>query len=147
MSEGPSLGGVPAPYPLAMVVCDAIHADPGTGKMTILGTFSAIFAPSFPAVHPQISVYLSVTDGRGTVPLNLRLVDANEEREPVFSVEAPIPFADPLSVVELRFLFQGVVFPEPGEYRIQVFAGAEHLIERRLAVIPTPRPPGEQAHD
>jgi hypothetical protein len=30
------------PYPLAMVVCDAIWLDPATGKRTILGCFSTI---------------------------------------------------------------------------------------------------------
>jgi hypothetical protein len=33
---------VPPPYALALVICDAIWHDPGTGKRTILGCFSSI---------------------------------------------------------------------------------------------------------
>lgn len=69
--------GIP-PYALALVVCDAIWRDPSTGKRTILGCFSAILADEFPATHPGMAVYAAITDGHGTVPIALRLVDADE---------------------------------------------------------------------
>ena len=69
------------PFPLAMVICDAVWRDPATGKWTLLGCFSAIEARVFPCFRPNLAVFVSLTDGRGKTPLKLRLVDVNEEQE------------------------------------------------------------------
>ena len=58
-----------------MVLCDAVHPDPATGKFTILGTFTNFASPSFPAAI-QFCVYFAVTDGIGDVDLTLQLVDS-----------------------------------------------------------------------
>ena len=125
---------VPAPYPLAMVIADAIWRDPGTGKRTILGCFSLIAAREFPAVHPQLAVYVAITDGRGTVPFRVQMVDMEEEGEPIFQAEGEVQFEDPRSIIEMDFHFAGVTFPHPGEYRIQLFASGEFLLERRIVI-------------
>jgi hypothetical protein len=124
----------PPPYPLAMVVCDNIHRDPGTGKPFLLGCFSVIHAKEFPAIHPLLALYVSVTNGRGTVPFKVQLVDANEERDPIWVVEDEVEFADPRMVVDIYFLLCNLTFVEPGEYRFQLFASNEFLMERRVLV-------------
>ena len=126
---------VPPPYALALVVCDMIWRDPGTGKMTILGCFSTIGAIKFPATHPAMSVYAAATDGRGTVPIVLRLVDVDEEREPVFELMTDAVFPDPRAVIEMAFITSNIVFPEPGEYRLQLLAGADPMMERRIVAL------------
>ena len=37
------------PVALAMVLCDGIHIDPGTGKRTLLGLFNSACSPELPA--------------------------------------------------------------------------------------------------
>jgi hypothetical protein len=49
----------------------------------------------------------------------------DEEGDPIFDVETEVEFADPLEVVELTFAPHGVTFPEPGEYRLQLFGAGE----------------------
>jgi hypothetical protein len=44
------------PLALAMVISDAIWTDAGTGKKTILATFSVIFGREFPLTLPQLAV-------------------------------------------------------------------------------------------
>ena len=127
-------GSVPPPYPLAMVICDSIWHDRGTGKRFLLGCFSTIHATDFPATHPVMAVYVAITNGRGAVPFKIQLVDADEEREPLWIAEAEIEFTDPRSVVELEFVMKGVTFPEPGEYRFQLFASGQWNMERRFLV-------------
>ena len=129
-----SVGKVPAPYPLAMVVADAIWRDPGTGKRTILGCFSSIAAKEFPAIHPQLAVYVALTDGRGTVPFKIQMVDIDEEAEPIFQAEGEVEFTDPRIMVEMDFHFGGITLPHPGEFRIQLVASGEFLLERRIVV-------------
>jgi len=136
MNEKASQDEANAPYVLAMVVCDAVWRDHGNGKCYVLGTFSTIGSTTFPAIHPILSVYLALTDGRGRTDVLLRLVDAAEEAEPLFeSPPSAIDWSDPRMVAELVFQVNGVMFPGPGEYRLQVFSGTEPLMERRIVVV------------
>src|SRR5438874_8924488 len=53
-----------APFALSMIVCNAIHLDPSTGKAFILGRFESIAATAFPAIHPEMAVFAEVTGCR-----------------------------------------------------------------------------------
>jgi hypothetical protein len=129
------------PDVLAMVLAEAVLRDAATGKHFIQGTYAAIFAPSFPWRHPSIVVYVAITDGHGKTPIKLRLVDVDESRPPIFEGEAVLDFPDPLVVAEGVFVHAGPVFPEPGEYRLQLLGAGMLLRERRLQVLPPPAPP------
>jgi len=83
-----------------------------------------------------LAVYISLTDGRGTIPIKLCLISAEEENvDPLFEAEMEMEFRDPRMIAELVFGIQGVTFPKPGEYRFQVFAGGEFVIERRVLLV------------
>jgi hypothetical protein len=130
-----------APDVLAMVLADQILQDFTTKKLFIQGTYSVIFGVDFPVVFPAITVYIAVTSGHGETELEMRLVDVDEEREPIFSSKAKVNFLDPLTVLETVFTHGPVSFPEPGEYRVQLLGAGQLIRERRLQVIPVPTPP------
>lgn len=130
-----------APYSLAMIVCDAVWVDPATGKRTILGTFSALGAHSFPVRQPTMAVYFSLSDHEGPARVRLRLTDVDDELELVV-VEVDMNFPDRRTIIEGHFGLNNVVFPGPGEYRFQLYANGEFLIERRLMMVRVPTPPG-----
>jgi hypothetical protein len=120
---------------IALVLSDAIWHDPGTGKRTILGVFSTIFAREFPAIHPLLALYCVLSDGRGKTEINVKLVDVDGEHDPLVDAKSTVEFNDPRTIVELDMHFTGISFAHPGEYRFQVFAGDEFLLERRLLVL------------
>ena len=122
------------PYTLAMIICDAIHRDPATRKCYLLGTFSSIAATKFPTQHPQMAVYVALTDGRGKTLLTIRLVSVDEDHI-LGEVKMEVEFADPRIVLDFTLTIANVTFPEPGEYRLQLFAGTTLLLERRLVVL------------
>lgn len=124
----------PPPYPIALVICDAIWKDPWTGKRTLIGLFSILHAAQFPAAHPILSIHSVVTNGRGRVSLKVRLVDVDEEREPLFEMGGDVEFTDPRMVGEFDAVARNVVFPVAGEYRVQLLANGELLMERRIIV-------------
>lgn len=86
-----------------------------------------------------MSVYIAVTNGRGTVPFRVQLVDADEEHEPLWAAESEFEFPDPRVVVEIDLAMVGVTFPAPGEYRLQLFASNELTLERRVLVNQLPK--------
>ena len=125
---------VPPPIALAIGVCDLLYRDRGTGKRFILGCFSVVYAREFPAVHPALCIYLDLTNGRGQVPLQVQIVDADENGPPIWRTESVIEFSDPRMVAELDLISGPIEFPGPGEYRVQVHAGGHFITERRLIV-------------
>lgn len=127
-------GTVPPPYALAIGVCDLIYRDRGTGKRFILGCFSALHAVEFPAIHPALGIYVDLTNGRGQVTVKVQIVDTDGEREPIWIGESEVNFVDPRMVAEIDMMVGGLRFPEPGEYRVQVYAAGDFVIERRLLV-------------
>jgi hypothetical protein len=135
MSEGTTVGPIgQIPYSLAMVICDAIWRDPYTGKRTILGCFSAVHGHSFPLTIPLMAVYVALTDGNGRIPIKLCLVDADEQLDPLFEAESELEFNSPLVVMEVDYHMQGLTFPTAGEYRLQLTARGEVLVERRILI-------------
>ena len=131
------------PICLALVLCDAVWHDPGSGKRTILGVFSTIIAQAFPAQHGQMTVYCALTDGYGPTEIEIRLVDTSEEESQLLQAKGMIEFSDPRLVVEMDMPLLNIVFPAPGEYRIQVLGAGVHLLERRLLVIDPTAATGE----
>ena len=127
--------GRPAPMVLAMVLCDMIYQDPATQKCTLLGTFSTINVRKFPATHRQLAVHVAMTDGYGQTRIRLTLAHADENKDPLFSQEGIIEFANPRIVAELNFTVANLTLHEPGEYRLQVYGNDQLLAERRLYVM------------
>ncbi len=129
------------PEPLAIVMCDLIWFDSFSGKHSLLGAFSQLNSSTFPFVHERLAVYVLLTNGHGTVKLRLQVVDIDEQRPPVLQIEVEQRYPDPTVVTESSFTFNNLLFEAPGDYRLQLFANDEFLMERRLPVIDSRVPP------
>ena len=127
----------PVPMALALLFCDAIYLDPATGKRSLLGCFSAIASKEFPAAYPSLAIYAALTDGYGKEELTLQLIDVGEERPPVFADKIAMEFQDPRVVFEIQCVKMPVLFPLPGEYRLQLLCRGAIVIERRIIVMNT----------
>lgn len=134
MPKGQESSQQPTPYVLAIVICDGAHVDPTTGKVTLLGLFSVLFAEEFPFAVPQIVVYGALTDGRGITPVTVKLVDSEEARDPIFEGEVDCDFTDPRDVASFLVEMGELEFPEPGEYRVQLWSCNTLLSERKIVV-------------
>jgi len=133
MPQSPRSNGI-NPTALAMIICDHVWREPCDGKVSILGTFTMLNADNFPFRHPVIAIYLALTNGHGQVPIMLRLIDVDEQFPAVFELSTVFVFPNPHMVVEQGLEVPNVPFPRPGEYRMQLLANGELLMERRLHV-------------
>jgi hypothetical protein len=136
----------PIPSGLAIVVCDQIIEDKLTGKKSLIGIFNQIGTQNFPCRHPQVCVFVSLTEGRGRCGARLRIIH-DESNHVVAEVKGNIEFSDVHVVVELNFNLVGLVFPEPGTYSIEFYCDDALVLERRFNVIhiepPQGSPPSE----
>ena len=117
------------PTAIALVVCDNIYSEPG-GKTALVGLFNGISAHKFPVLHPRMAVFASVTDLRAGSTAKLEIVHA-EDDSVVVAAEGPFPEGlSPLTVVDMNFIFNNIIFKEEGTYFIRFWAN-EHLLMMR----------------
>lgn len=129
------------PDVLSLIVCDQIIADRLTGKQSLIGMFSRIHAAQFPATQPHLCIYVALTDGRGKTPMVIRVVDSDDVRPPVVRGQGVVDFKNPRAVANLSLQFYGLVFPEPGQYRVQISCHGTLLREARLELVRARRRP------
>jgi hypothetical protein len=132
------------PDVIALIVCDQIITDRVSGKISLIGMFSTIHATRFPATHPQLSVFVALTEGHTKTPIAIRIVDANEARKPLVEGNGTVQFKDPMAIANLALQFHGLVFPEPGQYRVQIWSRGALLREARLHLVQAQVPPQKQ---
>jgi hypothetical protein len=129
------------PVVAAVVLCDSIHTDSTSGKHSLLGCFSLIRFPSFPASAPPFHLYVVVTGARCTeeqpMEVRVRITDA-DQKSVLFDLAGRIGPCDPLSHYELVCEVEGVEFTAPGPYVVQILADGTAVAERRLPVVEAP---------
>ena len=133
-----------APTGMAIVICDQIIEDKLTGKKSLIGIFFQIATQNFPCRHPQVCVFVSLTEGRGQCAARLRIVH-DESDHVVGEVNGNIQFPDVHTVVELNFNLVGLVFPDPGLYSIEFYCDDALVLERRFHVTHIKPPQGPPA--
>jgi hypothetical protein len=121
------------PTPIALVVCDNIYTEPG-GKTALVGLFNSILAHSFPVRHSRMAVFASLTGLRDGSTAKLEIVNGENEAV-IVSAEGQFP-GNPsaLTVVDMNFIFNNVLFPEQGTYFIRFWANDHILIQRPFHV-------------
>lgn len=132
------------PILLSAITCNRVIFDKVSGMPSVIDIVQMIDAPRYPARHPQIVFFCELTNGHGTTNTQVRLVDAQEEEKTVFERGGTVRFENVKQIVTLAVNLQGIVFPRPGEYRFQLFAGGYLLGERRIICrqVKLPREPG-----
>ncbi|SRR5437899_2556455 len=122
------------PIGIALIICDRVITDATTQEKTLVATFNSMQALFFPAVVPRLSVFISVTGGRGVLNAEVRCVNETEQNALVFGMKGTIPFADPNVVVEMAFQFNNPTFPKAGLHAIEFLCEGELILQRRFAV-------------
>ena len=126
----------PPPTLLALLVCDQVIQDAMTKKHSLIGLFSRISAKGFPCTHPQLHVFVSLTDGHGRAQGQLRLVRKDAEpAAPVLQLAGAIEFPNPLAVIELVFNIGNLTLPAPGRYSFDFYCNDVLLGSRPFEVV------------
>jgi hypothetical protein len=127
--------GAGTPQALALVICDTVIDDRTTGKKTLVGIFNNIASQKVPVRHPELHVFVSLTDGNGVygAKLECRHRDSGEK---VFELKGDIRFDDPNGVVELNFALHGIVFSKFGMHSFDFYCDDKIVSSRKFMVSP-----------
>ncbi len=131
---------LPAPTPIALVICESIYEDKG-GKRALIGLFNQIIAQRFPISHGGMFVFVSITSLRPKTICKLDIVNAETDAL-VAMMEGPLQDDNPVVVCDLVFEMRNLVFPEPGKYFVRFWGNDQILMQRPIDVLAVDAPRG-----
>jgi hypothetical protein len=117
-----------------MLVCDQVIREQGTNKVSLIGVFDRITAPTLPAMHWSLAVYVTVLDAEGDYDLRLELVRVRDDMA-VGRGEARVAVPDRFQPSEWIFNLQHLVFQEAGRYEFRLWANGRHVASKTFSVI------------
>jgi len=119
----------------ALILADHVYADAQTGKKVIAGTFNRLRARSFPTQFSRNTfAYISLTDIRGRVSLELRYVDNTDLSVLLRAEPMEVEGNDPLATLEFAMAIPPFPMPHPGSYSFELHANDEKLGSVRVLV-------------
>ena len=128
MSEQSSI----APVVLTLLLTEKVIVDARTQQYSLVGLVSNVNASRFPVRSPNLCIFTEVTGGHGVTAISVRIVDVDETRDPVVKLDLQLNLENPLAVTQFVFGMPPLIFPEPGDYRLQALSAGSRLLEKRL---------------
>jgi hypothetical protein len=121
------------PTVVGLTLCDQVIVEQGTEKVSLIGSFSGISAPEFPALALPFSVFATFTDGLGEVTIDLVFIRL-ESGEESYSYRGVLSFPGRLKEVRFHARINQCLFPAAGEYDVMILANGQWLGQKRLHV-------------
>lgn len=125
------MGTKEKPLGTAIVICERVIQEAGTGTKTLVAIFNQLTSLGMPCIQSSMSVYVALTSASGNRAVELRMTC---EEQTIFSVLGDADFVNPNTVVELIFSLRNVTFSKPGIYAFEVHVAGEYIFESRFVV-------------
>ncbi|RMH09445.1 MAG: hypothetical protein D6704_01225 [Nitrospirae bacterium] len=119
----------------AFLVCDTVIVDSLTGKKSLIGTFTHLWAPRFPCQHHQMGVYFCLTDAEGVYRFELQLVYLDRDQVIGKVTLSPIEISSRLETKDIGINIPSLVFPGPGRYEFRLYADGQFIAQKDFDVI------------
>jgi len=123
------------PVVLAVLLCDQIIMDAGSGKKSLIGIFDQITVGRFPAAHHRMAVYARLTDGRGRYTFRIDIVPMETEELVAQIPIGPLDWQDPMTPLDVVGEIVGLRLPTAGRYEVRIFANEAYLAHTSFAVV------------
>ena len=116
---------VPTPSVVAMLICDQIIVEQGSGKKRLIGIFENLNTFAFPT-QARMALYVKLMDVDGRYDFLVRIVNLKNETK-LAEINAPNIELTRESMAELVINIAGIVFQEAGKYEFQLHANGIYL--------------------
>lgn len=115
-----------------LVLCDQVIQDAHTGKNTLVGIFDRLFARQYPATHPVVTVFATVTGAPNQrIMATLRVFSPTAHLADIAMGEITLSTQGRANIIGV---IGGMKIPEPGLYRIVALLNDVDAAETKLLV-------------
>lgn len=130
----------------AFLLCDSVVVDSQTGKTGVQGVFDRIWCRSFPAMHPNCTLYARLDLGNeDSCEVQLSFRSPSGLRQAPMPPQRISPAPDGTPIANLFIQMQGFPVPEPGRYVFGLIVDGEEIAEFQLtAALVAPQAPQAQ---
>ena len=134
MTNGRAEKTLVTPVVQSFILAEHVYQEAQTGKKVIAGTFQNITTLTFPVVLPKAFIYLALTNARGKLNLQVRVVDLTDDSVLLKSdvVKGEVP--DPLLTAEMVMELPGLQFRHPGQYAVEAYCNEQRIAGLRINV-------------
>ncbi len=108
------------PVSRALYLCD-FHVGYADGRVDLYGIFNALRPAVYPHIRPQFVAFAQLTGGLGEVPFFFDIRREGEDEGIYTTPTRPLRFPSRTVVLQLAVTIEGVEFPEPGVYVVDLF--------------------------
>jgi len=127
MVKIPPGGGQPLPVPNALLLCDWVIREQGSGKNSLIGVFENINVnreptPENPILHPGLTLYAKITGAEGTYHWRFELVRLRDNHTLASGDIGDITYPDRLQANEMVVGIRLVPLFELGRYEFRLYA-------------------------
>lgn len=123
--KAPEMSDAPIPSVVAMLICEHVIVEQGTGAKSLIAVFENVNSHVFP-VPTRMAVYAKLLDADGSYDFLIRLINLKDEAK-IADVEAKNVLLKSATSSELVLNIAGLVLPEPGKYEFQLYANDVYL--------------------
>src|ERR1700722_7729573 len=95
------MSSLPPPTVPPCLFCDGVIVEQGTGKITLVGTFSGVVAPTFPSPPRDLHVYVQMTSFAGRSRFDYRVSAQTFLRSTIY-INNPQPSSTRLVLRSIR---------------------------------------------
>ncbi len=112
----------PAPFPLALLLCDSVITDEDSKKKTLVGIFDRILVQKFPTAYRPLTIYARLIDAEGTYDFRVEYVQVKTDKILAQGSFSGIKVEDRLSPIEILLTLPSIPIPKPGQYEFRIWA-------------------------
>jgi hypothetical protein len=123
----------PVPSVQAILLCEKIIDEAGTGKKSLIAIFTGINTSIVPA-QMSMGIYSRLTDGEGVYNFKIDLVHLPTDKKVASAILPPLEVKDRLQPMEVVIQIPHVIFSEFGRYEFQLFSDEVFLGHTSLDV-------------
>lgn len=101
-------------------ICDTAFATENTKNLNIIGIFEKINASNFPVVHPSFSLVAGTKGEPGIHRKKFKIINKDNGNIIVETQDSEFVITEGTDKGYFANKFMGVVFPEAGNYKIEI---------------------------
>ena len=121
------------PVARGLHVCEQVIVEAGTNNVSLINCFTRRHVGTFPSPPMRLAVYALLSGGLGAVTMRVE-ISRLQDTKLVYHRSMVVIFEDRVSEVRYILRLTDVVFPDPGDYSVVLFADDEWVAQTRVAV-------------